>query len=176
MRRCLLVVVAIALVSGADAVSETPRPPAKTLPIASAAGETRNGDGLDWIRNPPDDFPLDPLELDESDAFEVVASAKVVCVGPYGGVWERAFCKLTPEEARRITGHYYRCPKGKTPYLVRAAYGNSVWGKFSFKQAGRKLWIYHGSLGHEFRAFKTAIVLNLDFEPEEVYVTVSIAK
>lgn len=176
MRRYLLFVVAIALLSGSDAVSGPPRTPSKTRPSVATPSETRIGDGLEWLRSPPDDFPLSPEVLDESDAFEVVASAKSLCVSQFGGLWDRTFSKLTPDDARRLTGHYYRCPKGKTPYVVRAAYGNSVWGKFTFPRVGRKIEIRHDSLGHGFQAFKTAFVLNLDFEPEEVYVTVHIAE
>jgi hypothetical protein len=51
-----------------------------------------------------------------------------------------------------------------------------MWGKFEFRRSGRKIPIRHGSLGRSFQAFKTAFIVNLDFAPEEVYVSVSIAE
>jgi hypothetical protein len=51
-----------------------------------------------------------------------------------------------------------------------------VWGKFEFRRVGRKILIRHGSLGSSLQAFKTAFIMSLDFEPEEIYVSVSIAE
>lgn len=176
MKLYRLVLVAIPTMWASLAVSDHPQVPTKSLPTATPPGTRRNEDAAAWLRYPPDDFYGSAQKIDEKDTYEVVASAKDLLVSPFGGLDEKAFSKVSPDDARRYTGHYYRCPKAKTPYLVRAAYGNSVWGQFEFEHVGRKLHIRHGSLGRSFQSFKTAFILNLDFEPEEVFISVSIAE
>ena len=177
MKSYWLVLIAIPTAWGALALPSRPQAPTKSLPTAAPPGTLGIGDASAWLRDPPEDFRDAARKIDESDAYEVVASARDMLVfSPFGGLNDAAFSKISPDDARRITGPYYRCPDGKTPYLVRAAYGHSGTGVFEFERAGRKVHIRHGSLERSFQAYRTAFILNLDFEPEEIYVSVSIAE
>src|SRR4051794_27255824 len=83
--------------------------------------------GREWIRRPLGGFADDAArEIDEADIFEVVASMNDVAVER--DLKDLVFKRLTPDEARWFTGHYYNCPNGKAPYLVRAVYGNGGTG------------------------------------------------
>lgn len=175
MRPFRLVLVAIPLAWGSLAFSDDPRAPSKSLPDATPAAGIPGGDATAWLGYPPQGLFDSPSKIDENDAYEIVASARDGVLS-YGGLGDKSFVKITPDDARRYAGHHYQCPAGKTPYLVRSAYGNPVWGMFTFERSGRKILIRHGSLGHSFQAFRTAFVLNLDFEPEQVYVAVDIAE
>lgn len=166
-----LVLIAILAVWGSLASADSPDAPTKSYPTATVPG-----DASEWLQPIPDEMIEPPHKIDEKDAYEVVASAKDYVISAPGGLDKRAFVKISTEDAQRYTGHYYRCPAGKTPYLVRAAYGNPVWGVWEFRRLGRKVLVSHGSLGHEYRAFKSAFILNLDFEPEALYVAVHIAE
>jgi hypothetical protein len=176
MRVYRLVLAGIPVVWGSLALSDPPQAPTKSVPRAALPGARKIEDAAAWLRYPPVDLPGPLKEIDEKDTYEVMASAKDLLISHHGDLRDKSFVKVSPDDARRYTGHYYRCPDGKTPYLVLAAYGNSVWGNYEFRRAGRKILIRHGSLGRSFQAFKTAFNLNLDFEPEEVYVSVSFAE
>lgn len=149
--------------------------PTKTLPAAMTGAGTRF-DGCDWIKRPAEgQFPDDGTrEVEDTDVYEVVASKQDVSVNI--DLKDRTFVKLTSDDASRHTGRYFRCPRGKTPYLVRAIYGYGGTGRYVVERFGRKLHVLHGSLGTEWIANKSALVVNLDFELEDVYTDVAIAK
>ena len=68
--------------------------------------------------------------------------------------------------AGMLTGPSYRCPAGKTPCQSGRCTATPGPAPTVFERVGRKLCIHHGSLGYEAGPYKTAFVLNLDFEPE----------
>jgi hypothetical protein len=177
MRPYQLVLVGILVVWGSLVCSDPPQAHTKSLPTVALPSARKTDDATTWLRYPPVELLGLWQDIDENNTYEVVASAKDLLISPYvRGLHDKSFVKVTPDDARRFTGHYYRCPEGKTPYLVRAAYSNSVWGRFEVQRSGRKILIGHSSLGRSFQAYKTAFILNLDFEPEELYVAVSIAE
>jgi hypothetical protein len=176
MKPLRLVLVAIPMLCVSPAFPDDPRAPSKTLPTATPPGGDWGGDATAWLSYPPHGLFDSAQKIDEKDTYEVVASAKDLLISALGDLSAKTFSKISADDARRYTGHYYRCPEGKTPYLVRAAYGNSFYGQFTFERAGRNIFVRHGSLGHRSQAFKTAFVLNLDFEPEQAYVAVDIAE
>lgn len=87
---------------------------------------------------------------------------------------KNTFIPLSDVKARKYTGHYYICPKGKRPYLVRAVAGFAGTGKFQVYRVGQSIWVAHESLGRGWASARTAMVVNLDFEPTAAYATVSI--
>jgi hypothetical protein len=89
---------------------------------------------------------------------------------------QTSIVKFSPELAIWYTGHYYSCPEGKQPYLVRAVYGHAGTGAFSLKRLDDDLLILHQSLGRSTIYQKTALVVNLDYEPDQVFIRVKIAE
>ncbi len=173
-RRLLRIVLTVLMTCGCLCQSVHPQVLTKTGPVATS-GPSPQGDGREWL-NPPSEgaFPDGATHaIQASDVYEVVASKNYVPV--VRDLKDRAYVKLTPDSAVYFTGHYFQCPKGKTPYLVRAVYGHGGTGKYSVMRFGRKVLIDHGSLGRTDAANKSALLVNLDFEPEAIYTVVHIA-
>ncbi len=87
---------------------------------------------------------------------------------------KKQFVVLSEAQARKFTGIYYSCPKGKRPFLVRALFGYAGTGAFYVYRSGREICVAHESLGTEFFSARSALVVNLDSEPTAIYVSVSI--
>lgn len=57
-------------------------------------------------------------------------------------------------------------------YIVRGVFLNEETGGFSIFIEGKRLWVYHGSLGHFPVPMKRkALIVSLDQMPDEVFVT-----
>jgi hypothetical protein len=84
--------------------------------------------------------------------------------------------ELPPQRAVWFTGDYYASPPDKQAYLVRAVYGHAGTGRFQLERIGDDLFIHHQSLGRSTIHQKTALVVNLDFVPEQIFIRVSIAE
>lgn len=136
----------------------------------------QKSDGRDWISSPPDANYYDFLndEISAEDIYEIVASKNYVPI--YGKLKSTTHVELTPDLAKYFAGQSYNCPSGKTPYLIRAVYGHGGTGGYLVYRMGRKILVVHGSLGQISVSHKSAIIVNLDFEPELIYSTVSIAE
>ncbi|WP_406700060.1 hypothetical protein V5E97_14580 [Singulisphaera sp. Ch08] len=149
--------------------------PTKTPPAASS-GSALKDDGREWIKPPPEGlFPEEGTQdVEEAAIYEVVASKKDVAIDR--DLRGQNHVKLTHDVAVYYTGHYFRCPRGKAPYLVRAVFGHGGTGRYYVRRFGRKLLVEHGSLGRSDAANKSALVVNLDFEPEALYTLVRIAE
>jgi hypothetical protein len=129
--------------------------------------------GKDWI-NPADvkDIYSEKYpEINPTDVYEVVPTKEGIAIYR---LRDRNFLKITEELAEWYTGHYYQCENGKQPYLVRAVYGHGGTGEYVLKRIGEALLIIHGSLGKRDVYNESALVVNLDFEPKELYIDVSI--
>lgn len=131
--------------------------------------------GAEWLREP--DLEVEQsekyLDIPQTDIYEVTASK----IGfAFMELEQTSIFKLTPELAVWFTGHYYTCPPGKQPYLVRAVYGHAGTGAFSLKRLEDNLLILHQSMGHSTIYQKTALVVNLDYEPDQVFIRVKIAE
>ena len=131
--------------------------------------------GVEWLREPDlEDIQSEKyLEVPQTDIYEVTAS-KVNFA--FSTLEETSIAKLAPESAIWFTGHYYTCPPNKQPYLVRAVYGHAGTGAFSLKRFDDNLLILHQSLGNSTIYQKTALVVNLDYEPNQVFIRVKIAE
>lgn len=132
-------------------------------------------DGRAWIFRPSGKFQWsDWKELPKKNIYEVVASKKIVAV--IRDLLKKRFTLLSKDTATYFTGHYYHCPKGMKPYLVRAVYGQGGTGHFTISRHGDELLVYHVSLGYNSAAHKSALVINLDFTPTKVYTFFSVAE
>ena len=157
---------------------KVPRVPGKSLPACQPPATGKPGDASAWLRNWPDDFPFLEIErIADADIYEMVASQADFHM-LFDGPADPSFTAISPEDASRYPGHYYRCPEGKTPYLVRAVYGNVGTGGFMIGHVGRKLTVgpWRSHLGSDFVPRKTYFVLNLAFEPEDAYIMAGVAK
>jgi hypothetical protein len=141
--------------------------------IASAAPTTAAKPDP-WTAEPPPAISFGKHDaIPADDIFEVVASMREDAVTELQKI---PLIPLSDAQARKFTGAYYLCPKGKRPFLVRALYGFAGTGKFWVYRIKREIWVLHESLGREFASQRTALVVNLDFDPAKAYVTVSIIK
>ena len=131
--------------------------------------------GAEWLREPDLENVRSEniLDIPQTDIYEVTAS-KVNFA--FSALEETSIVKLAPESAIGFTGHYYTCPPNKQPYLVRAVYGHAGTGAFSLKRFDDNLLILHQSMGHSTIYQKTALVVNLDYEPNQVFIRVKIAE
>ena len=131
--------------------------------------------GAEWLRE-PDLVDINNelyTDITRTDIYEVIAS-KIDFA--FMELEQTSISKVSPELATWYTGHYYTCPADKQPYLVRAVYGHAGTGAFSLKRIGNDLLIVHRSLGHSIIYQKTALVVNLDYEPDQIYIRVTIAE
>ncbi len=125
-----------------------------------------------WIVEPPREVAISKVPaIPTVDVFEVVASKHSLATGDLRKI---AVTPISEERARLYTGHYYVCPKGKRPFLVRGLVGFAGTGHFRAYRVGTAIWVSHESLGDQIISSRTALVVNLDFEPSSAYVTVSI--
>jgi len=127
-----------------------------------------------WIAEPPSSIAFGKKEaVSDGDVFEVVASMRGNAEAELQKI---PLIPLSHAQARKFTGAYYSCPKGKRPYLIRALFGYGGTGKFWVYRIKREVWVLHESLGQDFTSTRTGLIVNLDFDPAKAYVTVSIVK
>jgi hypothetical protein len=127
-----------------------------------------------WIAEPPPSIAFGKHDvISAGDIYEVVASLRGNAEAELQKI---PLIPLSHAQARKFTGAYYSCPKGKRPYLVRALFGSGGTGKFWVYQIKREIWVLHEFLGQDITLARTALVLNLDFDPAKAYVTVSTVK
>ncbi|MES2695120.1 MAG: hypothetical protein V4773_16725 [Verrucomicrobiota bacterium] len=136
--------------------------------LTAAAGET-------WVVKPLDHKygPNEKNRLDRTEVYEVVASKVEVVITGY--LARKSFIEISEQTAAAYTGHYYRCPPGKKPFLVRAVYAFGGTGSYMVVRHHDSVWVQHDSLGSAPMTInKSALVVNLDFVPNEAYATVSV--
>jgi hypothetical protein len=84
---------------------------------------------------------------------------------------------LSSKEAAEFIGEELPGAPGTQPYLTRAVYLNRATGGFSVSILDDQLRVHHGSLGRRAVPMKRqALVLQLEREPAEVFVTCSMAE
>ena len=131
--------------------------------------------GAEWLRE-PDKKNIQSeqiFDIPSTDIYEVTASKIDFALMD---LEQTSIFKLSPELAMWYTGHYYTCSSDKQPYLVRAVYGHAGTGAYSLKRVSDDLLVIHQSLGHSTIYQKSALVVNLDFEPAQIYIRVNIAE
>ena len=123
-----------------------------------------------WVNSLPADFHkakvLRPIPRDQF--FEVPVS-----------MFELAEERLTksaviPQESYDIEAFGLRsfsCPTKTRPFLVRAIYENGRTGGYHLQQIDSALWVGHESLGAGTSKHRSALIVCLDFNPKEIYVT-----
>ena len=131
--------------------------------------------GAEWLREPDiDDIHSEKYpDIPESDIYEVTASKLDMALIE---LQQTSISKLSPQRAIWYTGHYYTCPQGKQAYLVRAVYSHAGTGAFYLKRLEHDLFVGHGSLGRSTIYQKSALVVNFDYEPDQIYIRVMIAE
>jgi len=137
--------------------------------------------GLAWLRQPDFDYSHDDKnKLGASDYYQVSAtnkaSAREVSVAITNHLKDKRFLKIDEKQAKRFVGDHYKCAAGKQPYLVRAVFGHSGTGRYTLLKVDDNIIVSHGSLGRSSVYNRSALVVNLDFEPKELYNIVSIAE
>ena len=139
--------------------------------FASMAFSTENG--KDWLNSPDikDIYSENYPEIKPTDFYEVVPTKEGTAIYRLKNT---NLQKITDELAIWYTGHYYQCENGKQPYLVRAVYGHGGTGEYRLKRIEEALLITHGSLGKRNVYNKSALIVNLDFKPKELFIEVSI--
>jgi hypothetical protein len=129
-----------------------------------------------WYRAPPTDGDLYWTwpKLDQAHLHEVMEERQEEA---QARLKEAALIELTAEQAAGYIGHPLPAVPGTLPYLVRSLYRNPGMGQFVVYTSGEQLVVQHGSLGSG-RAppGRRALVLQLEYQPSEVYVDVKTAK
>ena len=143
------------------------------LLLLGACKVSKRQEGAEWLREPDieDIQNVQYTDIPPTDIYEVTASKVNIA---FSALQETTISKLEPESAIWYTGHYYTRPPGKQAYLVRAVYGHAGTGAFSLKRLDDDLLILHESLGHSTIYQKTALVVNLDYEPDQIFIRVGI--
>ena len=135
-------------------------------------GAQKAPEQIQWRPAPhkPGDIASDGdwLVLPKTDVYEVVPSQMGMV--PIRDLPESGFREWTEANARAATGHYYSCPAGKRPFLVRAVYADGFVGRLRVERQGNSLAVIWGSLPGSPRNLKhSALVVNLDFTPDAIY-------
>jgi hypothetical protein len=129
-------------------------------------------DGASWLRP----APLDPAIRSRPipRAYEVVASKVDSALQE---LEKEPIVALTPTQAKHFTGAYFTSAPGTRPYLVRAVYGHGATGNFHVNRLGeRAVFVGHFSLGPPTDGLKSALVVNLDFDPLTLYVELAFSQ
>jgi hypothetical protein len=132
-------------------------------------------DGREWIHRPSGKFTWeDWTKLPETDIYEVVATKETAAL--IRELADKKFVLITENTAKYYTGHYYRCPPGKKPYIVRAVYGQGGTGNYAVFKRGDELLVHHASLGSTTATHKSALIINLDFKAASSYTFLELAE
>ena len=113
-------------------------------------------------------------------------TAKIIAEIPRSSVAEVAASKLE-DAAQRLSSqpiipqesydaeHFgqptFTCKAPARLYLVRAVYTNGSTGGFHLQRVENTLWVAHSSLGVSSGDHRSALLVCLDFTPEQVFVT-----
>lgn len=124
----------------------------------------------DWVKMPSEAVLAIPSkEIAESDFYIVGLTHVFTAVALLD---KTSIKELTPEEAKDLTGHYYRQPIGKKAFLVRGLFANET-GNHKLELHGDSLVVTHGSLGHSFEPHFSPIILLLEKPPKDIYVVIA---
>lgn len=90
---------------------------------------------------------------------------------------KKPIVRLSTVQAKAFVGRRFKEVPKKMPFLVRAIYLNEGTGNFTVHQQGKRLWVIHGSLGHQAVPMKRqALVVFLKARPTQVFVDCSMAE
>jgi hypothetical protein len=129
-----------------------------------------------WYRRPPTELNDVSawLLLESSSAHEIIGTLEQAAEESLN---KSPYFEITTEQVKKLTeGEFISIPKTK-PYLVRSVFLNKGTGAYYLRVKNGNLWIHHASLGKgPVPMRKQAIVVQLQGEPNEVYVTCSMAE
>ncbi len=145
------------------------------LLILGACSDSTTQEGAEWLREPDSEGSGSEqyTDIPMTDIYEVTASKVALA---FTELEQASIVQLSPQSASWYTGHYYTCPPDKQAYLVRAVYAHAGTGAFNLKRLEDDLLIIHQSLGHSTIYQKSALVVNLDYTPEQLFIRVTIAE
>jgi len=124
--------------------------------------------GMDWVTEYPSNFngkPVEFREVDENNIKNAIETLKEVPVR-----------QISPDEAQAYTGVKLPEPSHGKYYLVRAVHGYLGSGGYEVTYDGESLLINHSSLGSCMLYYQSALVLQLQKEPNKVFVEVNVAR
>jgi hypothetical protein len=145
--------------------------------LTSISAFAATDDAQSWVSSPPADrvsYEHRGSQLEESCIFEVTVSKFDLAYSQY--LFAAPIAAITVEQAKMYAGAAYNCSESKHPYLIRGVYFNGGTGGFSAYHWGRNIWIFHGCLAGGENLKKSALVVNLDFNPERVYVSAAVSE
>jgi hypothetical protein len=140
------------------------------IAVLEPAGQDQSG--REWLRSPPAKSFAEWTPVPEKDVYEVVASKEIIAV--LSELSGKPWIALSEGQARYYTGHYFQKTPGQRTFLVRAVYGQGGTGGYSVSRRGSEVHVSHGSLGRSDASHKSALVVNLDFVPQQLFVTASV--
>jgi hypothetical protein len=120
-----------------------------------------------------------PFALDMNTAKVVVRIPPAAVVEVAASKLEDALQRLTsqsiipqePYDAEHFGQPVFFCQPPTRLYLVRAVYTNGSTGGFHLQRVENTLWVAHSSLGASSGDHRSALLVCLDFTPEQVFVT-----
>src|SRR5579863_3661161 len=132
---------------------------AVVAPLAVASDEDS------WLRRPPTTITT-RHEIPTTAIFGVPASLTAIAQELLADkpvvVLQRGY----------LTQMNFHCSEGTHPYLVRALYEHGSTGIFHVYSHGQTLWVLHEALGPIAEKHRSALVVCLDSQPAEVFVSV----
>jgi hypothetical protein len=122
-----------------------------------------------WLQPLPQSLRSAPNQerISEELFFEVQASKEGAAESYLA---QKPIIPQTQDNVRWYGQRRFQCPEGATPYLVRAVYVNGGTGGFSVSRIGTSLVVSHGSLGHNYGAHRSALIVCLTSQPTDVYI------
>jgi hypothetical protein len=128
--------------------------------------------GREWL-NPTKDY-ANETPIADTDIYEVVASKEIAAVVTY--LQKKAFVEISEDVAKSYTGHYFKRKPGQKTYLIRAVNANGGTGRYMVFRKGYSLVVVQGSLGKLGEPGKSALIVNLNFKPDKVYISAGSAE
>jgi len=136
---------------------------------------TAIGQEANWtVRPPATAFPsLWTLHtVPDTDIYEVAPTK--IYVAKFRDLEKKPFTEISCETAKYFTGPYFKCGvPTKRPFLIRAVYENGGTGQFVIRYRDRELFVHHGSLGQAPGVVNLPLIVNLPFEPTNVFTWTS---
>jgi len=112
--------------------------------------------------------------LPATELYEVVASKSASALSK--DLAKASFKEVSEGRAKWLTGHYYTCPEGKRPFLIKGVCPGNGAGEFRVERRGNSLAVVWGSIPgvstHDLQ--DTALIVNLDFTPDEIYTDLTL--
>lgn len=127
--------------------------------------------GQEWVTDYSVD--IDDAEMKDVTFYEVEEPYRNAAINALAS---KSLIEIGNKEAILYTDGESSFPKDKKIYLVRSVYGYLGSGGYEVKYNGSHLIVQHSSLGSCMLYNKSALVVELNSEPKQVDVYVSVAR